>query len=91
MKKQEFIKAVAAKVGLSQDAVSKVLGTMTDVITSELKKDGEVVLTWFGSFKITNRAARNWVNPQNPSQTIKIPARKSPVFKAGKTLKEAVK
>ena len=91
MKKQDFIKAVAANVGMSQDAVSKVLSSMVDTITSELKKGGDVVLTGFGSFKVTNRAARNWVNPKNTAEKIKIPAMKSPSFKAGKTLKEAIR
>ena len=90
MKKQDFIKAVAASVGLSQDAVGKVLTSMVSVITSELKKDGEVNITGFGAFKVTKRAARNWVNPKTKA-AIKIPAMKSPVFKAGKTLKESVR
>lgn len=91
MKKQDFIKAVAAKVGMSQDAVSKVLSNMIDVITDELKNDGDVVLTGFGSFKVTHRAARNGVNPKNTAEKIRIPAMKTPSFKAGKTLKEAIR
>ncbi len=90
MKKQDFIKAVATKAGVSQDAVSKVLNAEIDVITSELKKGGEVNITGFGSFKVANRAARNGVNPRT-GQAIKIPAMKSPVFRAGKTFKEAIR
>ncbi len=90
MKKQDFIKAVAAAAGLSQDAVAKGLGSMIDVITAELKKGGEVNITGFGNFKVSERAARNGVNPRT-GEKIKIAATKTPVFRAGKTLKEAVK
>lgn len=90
MKKQDFIKAVAAKAGLSQDAVTKSLASMITVITAELKKGGEVNVTGFGAFKVSKRAARNGVNPRTRSK-ITIPEMKSPVFRAGKTLKEAVR
>jgi len=90
MKKQDFIKAVAADAGLSQDAVSKALTSMIDTITGELKKGSEVNVTGFGAFKISKRAARNGVNPRTGA-SIKIPAMNSPVFRAGKTLKEAVR
>jgi DNA-binding protein HU-beta len=90
MKKQDFIKAVAAAAGLSQDAVSKTLSSMIDVVTSELKSGNEVNITGFGAFKVSARAARNGVNPRT-GESIKIPAMNSPVFRAGKTLKEAVR
>ena len=90
MKKADFIKAVAADAGLSQDAVSKALSSMIDTITSELKSGSEVNITGFGAFKISERAARNGVNPRT-RQAIKIPAMKSPVFRAGKTFKESVR
>lgn len=90
MKKQDFIKAVAADAGLSQDAVSKALSSMIDVITGELKGGREVNITGFGAFKVSARAARNGVNPRT-RESIKIPAMNSPVFRAGKTLKEAVR
>lgn len=90
MKKQEFIKAVASDAGLSQDAVSKALASVISVVTKELKKGWEVNITGFGNFKVSQRAARNGVNPRTGS-AIKIPAMKSPVFRAGKTLKEAVR
>jgi nucleoid DNA-binding protein len=90
MKKIDFIKAIAAQAGLSQDAVSKMLGAFIDITTAELKKDGEINITGFGAFKISKRAARNGVNPRT-KEAIKIPAMNSPVFRAGKTLKEAVR
>lgn len=90
MKKQDFIKAVAAAAGLSQDAVAKVLAAQIDTITAELSKGGEVNITGFGAFKVAERAARNGVNPRT-RESIKIPAMKSPVFRAGKTFKESVR
>ena len=90
MKKQDFIKAVASAAWLSQDAVSKSLAAMIDVITSELKAGREVNITGFGAFKVSKRAARNWVNPRTWAK-ISIPAMKTPVFRAGKTLKEDVR
>lgn len=90
MKKQDFIKAVAAKAGLSQDAVSKALAAQIEVITKSLKKGEEVNITGFGAYKVSNRAARNGVNPKTGAK-IKIAAMKTPVFRAGKTLKEAVR
>jgi DNA-binding protein HU-beta len=90
MKKQDFIKAVATKAGLSQDAVSKGLNTMIEVIMAELKKGNEINITGFGAFKVSTRAARNGVNPRTKAK-ISIPAMKSPVFRAGKTLKEVVR
>jgi len=90
MKKQDFIKAVAKAAGLSQDAVSKALSSFIGVVTDELKDWGEVNITGFGAFKISKRAARNGVNPRT-GESIKIAAMNSPVFRAGKTLKEAVR
>jgi DNA-binding protein HU-beta len=90
MKKQDFIKSVAAKAGLSQDAVAKALGSMIEVITKSLKKGEEVNVTGFGAWKISHRAARNGVNPKTGAK-IKIDAMKTAVFRAGKTLKEAVR
>lgn len=90
MKKQDFIKAVASSAGLSQDAVSKALNTIVDVVTAELKAGREVNITGFGAFKVSQRAARNWVNPRTGDK-ISIPAIKTPVFRAGKTLKENVR
>lgn len=90
MKKQDFIKVVATKSGLSQDAVTKALTSMIEVITSELQKGGEVNITGFGAWKVSERAARNGVNPKT-KEKMTIPATKTPVFRSGKTLKEAIK
>lgn len=90
MKKQDFIKAVATAAWLSQDAVSKALTSVIDVVTSELKAGREVNITGFWAFRVSKRAARNWVNPRTWAK-ISIAATKTPVFRAGKTLKESIK
>ena len=90
MKKQDFIKSIASAASLSQDAVSKVLTAVIDITTAELKAGREINITGFGSFKVSKRAARNGVNPRT-GESIKIPAINSPVFRAGKTLKESIR
>ena len=90
MKKQDFIKSVANAASLSQDAAGKAINAMIEIITEELKKGGEINITGFGAFKVSNRAQRNGVNPKSGAKIV-IPAMKSPVFRAGKTLKESVR
>jgi len=87
MKKQDLVKALATQAGVSQDTSSKVLEALVSVVTSQLKKGGEVNITGFGAFKVSTRAKRNGVNPRT-GEKITIAARKSPVFRAGKTLKD---
>ena len=62
-----------------------------DVVTDTLKSGGEVNITGFGAFTVTQRAARMGVNPQRPGEKIQIPASRSPKFKAGKSLKDAMR
>ena len=61
-----------------------------DEITKTLSKGEDVVLTGFGKFKVSQRKERQGINPQT-KERIKIAARKSPVFKPGQSLKDAVK
>lgn len=91
MNKIELAEAIAGKTGMSRADAEKMLNTMVDVISEELKAGREVSLTGFGNFSVSNRAARTGVNPQNPSEKIQIAATKVPKFKAGKGLKEAVR
>jgi len=90
MKKQDFIRTLSEKVGLSQDVISKVLAWEIELITEVLKTWEEVNITGFGAFRVLQRAPRNGVNPRT-GESIKIPAMNSPVFKAWKTLKDAVR
>jgi DNA-binding protein HU-beta len=91
MTKQDIVAAMAANAGLTKKAAADALEALLEVISGELKKGGKVTLTGFGTFQISARAARVGVNPRNPSEKIKIPAMKLPVFKAGKSLKDLVR
>ncbi len=90
MKKQELVKAIAAKSGMSLDAAAKSLNAFLDVVTESLQGGVEVNITGFGAFRVSERAARNGVNPKT-GEKIKIAATKSPAFRAGKGLKDSVK
>lgn len=90
MNKMELIESVAKSADLSKaDAARAVNGTL-QAISASLKKKQPVSLIGFGTFKVSNRAARTGRNPQT-GKAIKIKAAKVPKFKAGKALKDAVK
>ena len=89
MTKSELIKQIAERTGLTQAKATEALQTFEAIVTAELSKGGEVALVGFGTFKVTDRAARTGRNPQTGAE-IQIAASKVPSFKAGKALKEAV-
>ncbi|MFA6424430.1 MAG: HU family DNA-binding protein [Candidatus Magasanikbacteria bacterium] len=91
MNKAELAQALAEKLNVSKREAEDFLNTFVEMVTSNLKKGEEIVLTGFGAFSSKLRAARTGVNPQNPTQKINIPAVKVPKFKAGKALKDALK
>jgi DNA-binding protein HU-beta len=90
MNKSELIDKVAEASSLSKTDVDEALKAILNVITSELAKGNKVTLVGFGTFERRNRKARMGVNPQNPTQKIKIAAKKAPAFSPGSELKEAV-
>ena len=89
MNKTELIAAMADQSGLSRKDAEKALKAFTDVISAELKNDGKVQLVGFGTFEVTERAARTGRNPQTGKE-MKIAASKAPKFKPGKAFKDAV-
>ena len=89
MNKTELITAVAAKTELTKKDTEKVLKAFTDVVADELKKGEKVQLVGFGTFEVSERAAREGRNPQT-GETMKIAASKAPKFKAGKALKDMI-
>ena len=91
MTKQDLVNAAANASGVTKKAAAEVLDAMLESISKSLKKGESVTITGFGTFRVSKRAARTGVNPRNPSQKIKIPAMKLPAFKAGKSLKDAVR
>jgi DNA-binding protein HU-beta len=87
--KADLVNAMAEKAGLSKSDSEKALKAFTDAITVALKAGEKVALVGFGTFSVGERAARTGKNPQTGAQ-INIPAAKTPKFKAGKALKDAV-
>jgi DNA-binding protein HU-beta len=69
----------------------ELVNSFVESVINWVKKNGEVRLTGFGTFKKSKRKAREGVNPQNPSKKIKIPAMNVVTFKAGSDFKAAVK
>lgn len=91
MTKQDLVNAAAAAAGVTKKDAQAVLDAILDTVTASLKKGETVTITGFGTFRVSKRAARTGVNPRNPSEKISIPAMKLPAFKAGKSLKDAVR
>jgi DNA-binding protein HU-beta len=91
MTKQDLVNKAADEAGVTKKAAGEVIDAMLDSITKSLSKGENVTITGFGTFRVSKRAARTGVNPRNPSEKIKIPSMKLPAFKAGKSLKDAVR
>lgn len=89
MNKTELVDAIAKKAEASKDATKKMVDALQDVITDALAKGDNVALVGFGTFEVTEKAARTARNPKDGSP-IQIAACKQPKFKVGKALKEAV-
>ena len=89
MNKTELVAAMAKETNLSKKDVEAVLKSFTAVVADELKKGGKIQLVGFGTFEVSERAAREGRNPQT-GETMTIAASKAPKFKAGKALKDMV-
>jgi DNA-binding protein HU-beta len=89
MNKAELVAAIADKADLKKADAEKAVKAFVDVVTEELKKGEKIQLVGFGTFEVTERAARIGRNPQTKKE-IKIPASKAAKFKAGKALKDAI-
>ena len=89
MNKTELVAAVAEQADISKKDAEKALKAFVDVVTEEMIKGEKVQLVGFGTFEVSERAAREGRNPQT-GKTMKIEACKAPKFKAGKALKDAV-
>ena len=89
MNKADMIDAIAEGADISKAAAGRALDAMVEAVTDTLKKGETVNLIGFGTFEVRDRKARTGRNPQTGA-TIQIAAAKSPAFKAGKALKDAV-
>ena len=89
MNKDDLIAKVANSVGVSKTDAAKSVDAVFSNITSSLKGGNDVRLVGFGTFVVSNRAATTGRNPRT-GESIQIPAKKVPKFRAGKALKETV-
>lgn len=89
MNKAELVAAIAEKTELSKKDAEKALKAFTEVVEEELKKGEKIQLVGFGTFEVTQRAAREGINPIT-KEKMSIPASKAPKFKAGKALKDSI-
>ena len=89
MNKTELIAEIAERAELSKKDAEKALKAFTDVVADELVKGEKVQLVGFGTFEVSERAAREGRNPKS-GEPVRIEASKSPKFKAGKALKDMV-
>lgn len=89
MNKTELIAAVAEKAELSKKDAEKAIKAFTEAVSEELVNGGKIQLVGFGTFEVSERAAREGRNPKT-GETMTIAASKTPKFKAGKALKDMV-
>lgn len=89
MNKTELIAAVAEKAELSKKDAEKAIKAFTDTVSEELVKGGKIQLVGFGTFEVSERAAREGRNPAT-GEAMTIKASKAPKFKAGKALKDLI-
>lgn len=90
MTKKELVSSIAAKTDLTQKDVGMVLDAFVAEITATLKRKDKLQLIGLGTFETKERKARTGRNVKT-GETIEIPEKNVPVFKAGKALKDAVK
>jgi DNA-binding protein HU-beta len=91
MNKAALIEKIATESAVSKKQAESMLESLVDIIIKELQAGNEVTITGFGTFLARTRHARGGVNPQKPSERIRIPEVKVAKFKTGKTLKDALK
>ena len=89
MNKAEFIAELANNSGLSKKDAEAVLKAFVKTVEDELRKGGKVQIVGFGTFEVSERAARVGINPHT-RQPLTIEASKTPKFKGGKALKDAI-
>lgn len=89
MKKSEMIEMLATKTGLTKADCERVYNATFDMFKEQLSKGEKISIAGFGTFKISERSAREGRNPAT-GETMKIPASKSVSFKAGTELKSIV-
>ena len=91
MTKADLVNVVAKSVeDITKKKTSDVVDALLEAVQDALRKGEKVQIVGFGTFEVQERAARQGRNPQDPQKVIEIPAKKVPVFRAGKALKDIV-
>lgn len=85
MNKTEFIASVAEKSGMTKVQAQKAVAAFIETIADQMKKGERVTILGFGTFSVSERTARQGVNPRT-KEKITIPARKAVKFKPGSVL-----
>jgi DNA-binding protein HU-beta len=91
MNKAELMEALANKAGVTKKQAEDVMQSFEDLVIERLRSGQEVTLTGFGTFLARVRESRMGVNPQKPTERIRIPTVTVPKFKSGKALKDGLK
>lgn len=91
MNKATLALKISEKLNLPKKTAEDFIAAFQEIVTETLKNDENVTIAGFGTFSSRIRAARKGVNPRKPTEIIDVPAVKVPKFKAGKTLKDALK
>lgn len=89
MNKKDLVAEISYRSQLTQKDVDKVLTIFVDIVGDTLAKQGKIQLVGFGAFEVRERSARTGKNPRT-GESVEIAAGKTPVFRAGKALKEKV-
>lgn len=89
MNKSEIVAVVADELDVTRKDAERTVDKIFELITQALEDGDKVVISGFGSFEVRERAQREGKDPRT-GETITIPAQKTPAFKAGKSLKDAV-
>lgn len=89
MNKTELVAVVAEQAGITKKQAEAAVKAFADCVAKELAEGNKVQLVGFGTFEVSERPAREGRNPRT-GETMKIEAAKTPKFKAGKALKDAV-
>ena len=90
MNKADLIEQISKMTSATKADTERLLDAFVDTVSKNIKKKDGVKLVGFGTFVVSNRKARVGRNPQT-GEEIQIPARKVPVFRPGKELKESVR
>ena len=89
MNKGEFVEALADRLDVSRAQADRALSAVLDIVTEQLAKGEKISFTGFGSFEVSERAARTGRNPKT-GESLQIAAARVPKFSAGASLKATV-